>query len=216
VSVSVVYLDWKHSPKGFKDNFLASYDQNDAGWRHDLIILPWDKGMDIEAYYQIAGKLDTDFLLFLNTYTLIRKPMWLDKMMQFATLANVGMVGGFGSYEQCPNGGTRFPNPHIRTNCFLMQRTLMLRYPLRPTTKNECYDFESGIRSIGRWLEVKELYPVLVTSEGGYYSSEWKKQRGFRQHNQEQLLFSDRQSREYDIATPEERDRMHKLAWGET
>ena len=116
-------------------------------------------------------------------------------------------VGAFASDE---GGLDNYPNPHVRSNCFLVYRDDLAKFPI-PTSKAECYLFEHGPQGLSR-----QLYPVAVASTGMAWSSyQWRDRRMFRQEDQADLLFSDNKTREYDLANPGERERLRRLAWGD-
>jgi hypothetical protein len=212
LSVAVVYLKWKPLGVGLVHDFFDSYLEHPSGMNHDLIVHEegYEGDQDIAKYFRVAESVRHEHLLFMNTETYIKEDNWLDKMMSHSAM---GLVGAFGSWECCPNGNTTFPNPHIRTNCFLVSRELFLAYPTRPVTKNQCYDFESGPRSFTRFVQGQKWAGVSLVDQPWVVSGSWNK-AGFRVGNQEGLLFSDRQSRHYDGASPEERARLAELAWG--
>jgi hypothetical protein len=106
--------------------FLNSYLANPGGTEHDLVILlkgfgselatreyldlsqqikhrivhvP-DKGLDLTAYKAAVAKLpDYDYFCFLNSFSVLKDTLWLDKMFSYACRADVGIVGATGSYQ---------------------------------------------------------------------------------------------------------------------
>jgi hypothetical protein len=110
-----------------------------------------------------------------------------------------------------------FPNPHVRTNGFLIRRDLMIRLK-RPRFLNkfECHKFECGRQSMTRQLLTKGLEPLVVGRDGRSYGMEqWYESRTFRSGDQSNLLISDNHTRYYDVAESEECRRIAGLAWGE-
>lgn len=215
MKIAVVYLNWK--PAGIQPvkDFLDSYVTHPAGIEHDLIVHESSEGQDIAAYFDIAQSIHHTWVLFLNTYTQILCDDWLGKMAKKAT-GNIPLLGAFASWEKCPNGTTEFPNPHIRSNAFMIKKEWLFRYPWRPETKQGCYEFECGKESLTNWIQGFGFRPLLIVQTESLHIRDWNYANGFRLGNQEALIFSDRQSRYYDNASPEERARLTELAWGKS
>jgi hypothetical protein len=110
-----------------------------------------------------------------------------------------------------------YPNPHVRTNGFLIRRDLMISLK-RPKFRNkfECHKFECGRQSMTRQLLKKGLEPLVVGRDGRAYGmEEWYESRTYRSGDQSNLLFSDNHTRHYAEADPEERRNVAGFAWGE-
>jgi hypothetical protein len=121
--VAVVYLARPKTGVSHIKNFIKSYIQYRAGYRHDLIILGKglakpqnlfikinhkfipiaDVGFDIHAYINFANKSNYEYILFCNTYSQIESDDWLFKMMYHAINPKIGIVGCTGSYESLFN-----------------------------------------------------------------------------------------------------------------
>ncbi len=109
-----------------------------------------------------------------------------------------------------------FPNPHLRTNAFMLRRELMLQIKYKPlTSKFKAYQFESGRKSFTNQL-LKMGYAVSVIDKDGnvYAPPEWKLSKTFWISNQENLLIADNQTMIYQQASEDEKKQMQKLAWG--
>lgn len=109
-----------------------------------------------------------------------------------------------------------FPNPHIRTNVFLISRELFLSLK-RKKLKNKfmAYKLESGYNSITRQIISKGLEVLIVDKAGESYKiPEWVKQNIFWKGHQEDLLISDKQSEEYRLANDAKKNELTQLAWG--
>jgi hypothetical protein len=149
---------------GFDDEeklnpFLATI--NSLGLSHD-VLLSREK-WDISSYFFAAKNLSSEYLLFLNSYSMILADDWLKFYSAALGEPNVGVVGatGAGWRSEFENylerlGGSRvkhlksllfmrlhfskFHGPHLRTNAFFVRRRdfLSLTYdkPLleRPVT----------------------------------------------------------------------------------
>ncbi len=109
-----------------------------------------------------------------------------------------------------------FPNPHLRSNAFMLRRTDFLDLCKKPIdTKFIAYQFESGRQSMTNHF-LKEGLNVLVLDKHGnvYGPPDWEKSSTFWINEQENLLVSDNQTRLYQEADSETRRSMAKLAWG--
>ena len=109
----------------------------------------------------------------------------------------------------------RFPNPHIRTNSFMMERIrfLSLDFPSFKI-KSEAYKFESGRRSLTRQIIRQGLRPVVVDRNGRVYDiAQWKSSATFWINDQENLLIADNRTRDYAEGDEELRDYLEDAAW---
>jgi hypothetical protein len=112
------------------------------GTEHRLIELETPV-LDLAAYGVAARSLEHPRLCFLNSYSVILGDSWLGHLAAAADLPGVGLAGATGSWEskaELIGGGAeewvyqlvklrekrreypRFPNPHIRTTAFLIER----------------------------------------------------------------------------------------------
>jgi hypothetical protein len=109
----------------------------------------------------------------------------------------------------------RHPNPHIRTNAFMIRRDLFLS--LRAITfkrKIDVYKFESGRHSMTRQIMARGLMPVVVDRLGKIYSiPEWKSSSTFWIDLQTNLLVADNQTSSYATGSPERRKVLKSYAW---
>lgn len=110
-----------------------------------------------------------------------------------------------------------YPNPHIRTNAFLISRRVMRALRVRPiATKADAHRFESGKQSLTRQIFDLGLRAVVVGVDGLAYEKEsWHTSRTFRSGEQCNLLVSDNRTRQYQEADPETRRQLSRLAWGD-
>ncbi len=109
----------------------------------------------------------------------------------------------------------RFPNPHIRTNAFMLDRKrfLSLQFP-QLKTKYDVYRFESGRRSLTRQILAQGLSPVVVGRNGAVYRiRHWELSKTFWSGDQENLIVADNRTGDYEEADPELRFRLEQLAW---
>lgn len=106
-------------------SFIRSYESNTAGIEHDLVIIfkgfdnnadlsPYqdllssfsyeklfspDEGLDIGNYLVTAKQLKQDYVCFLNSFSLILEPGWLEMLYRQINREAVGVVGATGSWE---------------------------------------------------------------------------------------------------------------------
>lgn len=109
----------------------------------------------------------------------------------------------------------RFPNPHIRTNAFMLDRQMFLRLHFPNLgTKEGVYRFESGRWSLTRQVISLGLDPVVVDRNGDvYHIKDWKSSKTFWTSDQENLIVADNRTYDYQEADAGLRCRMELLAW---
>jgi len=109
----------------------------------------------------------------------------------------------------------RFPNPHIRTNAFMIERELFLslNFPVF-ASKQDVYRFESGRKSLTRQVLANGLKPVVVGRDGVVYEiSEWRLSSTFWTNEQDNLVVADNRTRDYAQAKQLFRRRLENGAW---
>jgi hypothetical protein len=230
--------------KGFRgDGDLAPYEARLAGLPYRRLLVS-DEGFDIGAYFRAAEANEYAYLCFLNSFSVLLDAQWLAKLLTEAQRPGVGVAAATGSWESFVQNAARrgagrvpvlgaiggrlraarlaksfapFPNPHVRTNAFVVARRTMLamsRGPLR--RKSEAHRFESGLAGMSAQVLGAGLELVVVGRDGrAYAKDEWPRSRTFRTGEQENLLVSDNQTRAYRDADPAERERLGRLAWGD-
>jgi hypothetical protein len=108
-----------------------------------------------------------------------------------------------------------FPNPHVRTNAFVIRRDVLLqlkRGPLR--SKLDAYKYESGTEGLSRQVESMGLEMRVVGVDGVAYAPEgWPTSRTFWCGKQDNLLVADNQTMTYDRAEEPMRARLRRYAW---
>ncbi len=109
-----------------------------------------------------------------------------------------------------------FPNFLIRTNVFMISGELMksLECPVIQT-KMDAYKFESGKRGLTIQILNKGSRVIVVGKDGvGYEKEAWHKSKTLWQYDQENLLVTDNQTRDYQDGTAERRRFLSLLSWG--
>lgn len=109
----------------------------------------------------------------------------------------------------------RYPNPHIRTNAFMIDRDRFLALKTsRFKTKSDVYRFESGRESLTKQIMAQHLKPVVVDKCGiAYDISEWKSSSTFWIGEQANLIVADNRTRDYSKGDPRRRTRLQDNAW---
>lgn len=125
MSVNVFHIIWKNFGTDTFKAFLRSYQANDSGHPHRLIVIfkgfrneeeareyrallkdvqheplfVEDKGYDIGAYLQAVRAFQADYYCFFNSKSVILADDWLAKMYSRAKQTSIGLVGATGSWE---------------------------------------------------------------------------------------------------------------------
>ncbi|VVC53491.1 protein of unknown function [Beijerinckiaceae bacterium RH AL1] len=229
------------------DRFVGSYARHPAGMDHRLVVLMKgfrseidaarerrrfeslgarvldvdDAGLDIGAYIAAAREIESEYLCFLNTHAEILADNWLSALYEHVRRDDVGVVGATGSLETLESPGvprTTFPNPHIRSNAFMLKRSLFLDLAgsLTIRDKVDAYIFESGADSFTRRIVGRGLETLVVGKNGrAYQPYDWVRSDTFRLGEQSNLLVADNQTRRYAEGDREEREMLYRFAWGD-
>jgi hypothetical protein len=110
-----------------------------------------------------------------------------------------------------------FPNPHIRTNAFMIRRTDFLSLRKRSLKRKfDAYLFESGKKSLTRQV-IKKGYQVVVVGKDMkcYTPDQWKLSNTFWINDQDNLLISDNQTQLYEEADTDYKKYLTRNAWGQ-
>jgi len=120
------------------------------------------------------------------------------------------MFGDFGQFLP-------FPNPHIRSNGFMVQRERLLPFRAAQIQKKlDACAFESGADSLTRQVRKAGLSAIIVDSGGrGYDVENWPTGQLFRVGNQAGLLLTDNQSRAFDNMSVVARVTNVRMTWGD-
>ncbi|MCP3477065.1 hypothetical protein NLM33_43695 [Bradyrhizobium sp. CCGUVB1N3] len=110
-----------------------------------------------------------------------------------------------------------FPNPHIRTNAFMIERKLFLDVlPDSIETKNDSYLFENGPDGLTQQILRRGMKAVVVGANGRVYAmEEWGDSGTFRLGDQHNLLVKDNQTRAFQNMTAAERRAFTSMTWGD-
>jgi hypothetical protein len=208
-----------------------------TGIEHRLVVL--DRPVsDLAAYGLAARTLTHTRLCFLNSYSVILADRWLAILLQALEDPHTGLVGATASWESqsrwirgrarywpyqllrlrgSRRDYPRFPNPHIRSTAFAIDRANLLAMKLEAAQdKRDTYLLESGRRSITRQILERDLRAVVTGRDGRVYGvKDWAASRTYRSGEQENLLVSDRRTEDWARASPRLRRRLSRDAWGE-
>lgn len=212
---------------GPADARLAEVQRALAGVEHELLLTPAPV-LDLAAYRQATEQLDVARLCFLNSYSRPRADGWLAKLVAPLEDPAVALTGSGGSYESALSSAPfwlrprrrrefpPFPNPHLRTNGFTIERRLLLdlEWP-RLESKVATWAFESGRSSISAQVWERGLHVRVVGADGVAYPRErWRASATFRSGEQRNLLIADNRTDQYENADPAMRLRLEEMAWG--
>jgi hypothetical protein len=210
---------------------LAGPDGDRDPWRRAFATVEHEEiecgeGVDLGHYRTAVGRVGADRYCFVNTASVVLADGWLGHLERALLTPGVGMVATTGSYES-PNavrpwplrrrrpGYESFPNPHLRTNGFALERELLLSldWP-EGMSREESLGLEAGTRSFTRQVSERGLATLVVGRDGvGYPPERWRQSATFRSGEQENLLLSDNRTRHYQEAGPLTRRGLAWLAW---
>jgi hypothetical protein len=140
----------------------------------------------------------------------IGRPAWKQALLNLPLVARINLARHALSF---PN----FPNPHVRTNAFMIRRDTMLAlHPSVTRTKSQAYRFESGKDGMTRQiLRMGKTACVVGRNGRAYEIAEWKDSETFWIAKQANLLISDNQTRRYDEADARGRRAYNWFAWAD-
>lgn len=183
-------------------------------------------GIDLDHYRTVAERRLAARYCFLNTVTTALAGNWLAHLERALLDPQTGMAGATGSYEspysvrpgplrKLRPGYERFPNPHLRTNGFALERELLLQLDW-PTglSKLEAVRLEAGSNGLTRQVAARGLNTVIVGRDGVAYPPErWHASATFRSGDQRNLLLADNRTRHFQQAGAVPRQALSWLAW---
>lgn len=110
----------------------------------------------------------------------------------------------------------RFPNPHVRSNGFMIRRDRWLQLDFAPRQKIDTSLFESGPQSLTASLRKSGLATVVVGRDGrGYDIPEWPRSQTFRLGDQGNLLVHDNHTRAFETMSAGARVAHAWMTWGD-
>jgi hypothetical protein len=108
-----------------------------------------------------------------------------------------------------------FPNPHVRSNGFMLKTAHLMRFARLGPTKVDCYNFESGYKGLSATLAKEGLDLLLVGDQGAFSVDDWSRSKTFRASEQEALLILDNQTESFHKMTPTIKELHRYFTWGD-
>ncbi len=241
-TIAVVHLIRKSNGLSVFREFFDSYQRHHEGCEHDLVLIfkdfeegedePYlsfladtkfvrydfqgDGGLDIGPYFEVAEHLRYDYYCFLNSFSRIECDDWLSKLINALKRApQAGIVGATGSWESTGSSDPPFPNPHIRSNAFLVPGKRFRDLDVIPVeSKDDARVIESGPGSLTRQMTEDDRKAYVVDRHGKYWPQEdWPQSATFRSKGQQGLMISDNRTRAFDEGDDWTREFLYDLAW---
>lgn len=195
---------------------------------------------DWGSYRRVAKKNKSKIIFFLNSYSYPIKNNWLKlitklyvpKTLIGCTASYASLSSSFFSYpkyfkinffKSLMYGFCNlfrfpiFPNPHIRSNAFLIKGRDFLTLKLPDVFKNklQAHISESGRSGMTRQLKKKKFKIILANSKGqGYLENDWVNSEVFSYKTQKNLIISDNRTRNYDNLSLKEKIIQTQFHWG--
>lgn len=226
------------------DDALAAVKAELASLPHVLVRVP-DGGFDIGSYFHLARTVAYRRIYFVNSRMTLAAPDWLAHLDAALDQAPGGVAGPAGSWESMASDAMlvpdyprvspvlrplrgvlgflklwrqfpAFPNPHLRTSSFIIDReTLLSLRHGRLETKWDSWRFESGWQGLTRQILRRGAQALVVDRHGRTFAPDaWADSDTFWQGEQAGLLTSDKQVLLYADAAPDRRAQLRKIAWG--
>ena len=201
---------------------------------------------DLGSYFHICSQTNYNVYCFSNNNALILNDHWLDKLSSILSSPSTGLVGCSASLEAGIFSGiythrllspkyyfqlfsnlinlfhfkssfSRFPSYHIRTNCFMIRRSLFLSYMDQngvPSTKRDCHLIESGPNSLTNFVIASGLSALTVDRDGNSQNiTSLPFSSCFRSSFQTNLLVLDNRIISYDLLSLHSKIRTFTRTW---
>lgn len=245
--IDVVYLAYSNEQIGYGieivEKFLNTYKSHSAGIEHNLVFIAknWtnkvlydklcdlakennikiidlpDDGLDFGAYFRVSKILQSEYVFFLGSNTEIISDNWL--LYSYKAFENdkaVQLVGPMGSWDKGLLG--LFPNYHIRTCFFMINRKIFLEYAATqkfPQTKDDTWKLEHGEQSLTKFIFDKGYKAVVVNSDGEIFTREnWISSKTYTSPDECKSMMMDKWSKRYYSVSEEEKIVLEALVWG--
>ena len=196
---------------------------------------------DFGSYYRIARKFKKYIILFMNSHSRPIKKNWLKKLIEnYSSKTLIGVTGSYSSFAT--NSFSRdyqdnyllyifkiirnnilflsFPNPHIRSSCFLIKSSDFIKFvkssKIKFNSKFDAWLAESGKIGMSNYFKKKGFKLLVVNSKGKSFNEKnWKQSKTFCQGKQDYLLISDKHSRVYHYSDKKQKKQITKKVWGQ-
>lgn len=115
-------------------------------------------------------------------------------------------------------GFPSFPNPHLRSNAFIVRRELFVDFvgtQTIPCCKRDAAMLESGRSGFSAYLARHNMELLVAGADGRVYGPEqWINSGTFRVPGQTNVLVADNQTIAYDMADQHMKSVLERSAWG--
>jgi hypothetical protein len=192
---------------------------------HEEVLMP-EPALYLVDYPHVARTVQAPTYLFLNSNSELIDDGWLAKPLAQLKRPEVGLVGATGSYEGSASSLAGrllrrrallpFPNPHIRTTAFRLERELCNALDWGDaTSKAFAWQVENGPHGLTRQVQGRGLEAVVVGRDGKPYPVDrWGEAAVFRSGEQRNLLVADNRTRDFAEGDARYRRKLTRLAWG--
>ena len=183
---------------------FSPYQKELAGIEYEILHVP-DLGHDIGSYVAIASETEFQRYCFINSKTTLNTDKWLEKLIAEHDKNPDGMVGSTGSWQSLASDALKyrldtrpvlllnirrvlgylwrlrkfpgFPNPHLRTNVFVVSRETFRSLDFgKIGSKNDTWKLESGRNGISRQIERRGGRAVCVSHRPpGHYGGGFRR-----------------------------------------
>ncbi len=194
---------------------------------------------DWGSYERIAKTYSDKIIFFMNCHSYPVKNNWLKTFAE--NYDDKSIIGPGGSFESMVNSALNgihtndkfksylyalsnflkfpmFPNPHLRSNCFMILSNNFLKFNLNKKYKHKkigTWINESGRNGMTNFFKKKKFKIYVVNSDGLKFSEvNWPKSDTYACKNQDKLIISDKFSRIFHNADSIQRERIKDYIWG--
>lgn len=194
---------------------------------------------DWGSYRRISKIYKDEVIFFMNCHSYPLKNNWLSCFVK--NYEDNSILGPAGSLESMVNSALKgihvknkfksyfyalsnfihfplFPNPHIRSNCFMISSKNFLSLKLNTKYKYKkigTWINESGRKGMTNYFKKKKFKIYVINSDGKKFEkNNWILSQTYACGNQSKLIISDKFSRLYDKAEYKEKEKIKKYVWG--
>ena len=206
----------------FKFKFFIDNEPNDYDWG---------------SYNRIAKKYKNRIIFFFNCHSYPIKHNWLKFFSDnFNSKSVLAPTGSYQSISQSSFNGfyfknfflrlfhgisniryfNLFPNPHLRSNCFMVSANEFLKLDLIfCKNKIDTWKNESGKNGMTKQFQKKNFKLLVINDEGKSFDiRKWKESETYAFKKQSKLLISDKHTREFDNFKKNYKNKYIENIWG--
>ncbi|WP_440910901.1 hypothetical protein [Candidatus Pelagibacter sp.] len=193
---------------------------------------------DWGSYYRFAKEYSNKVIFFMNCHSRPIVNNWLKFFCD--NYNNRSLLGPAGSFESMVNSALKglhtknnfksiiytisnffdfplFPNPHIRSNCFMISAENFLKLNFNQKYKYKkkgTWINESGRNGMTNQLKKKKFNIFIVNSDGKkFYENEWHLSKTYALEDQSKLIIEDKFSKIFSRMENEQKIKFQKLVW---